>query len=85
MTRASIDLREELSRRGWITGSSLVMTTFEKRIRSSAGDAINLTGKSPKACPAPREKIFRFCVGANHFPIRRVPPDLRGVSRSSRT
>jgi hypothetical protein len=27
---------------------------------------IDLTGKSPKVCPALRAKIFRFCRRANH-------------------
>src|ERR1019366_5738863 len=28
---------------------------------------IDLTGKSPKVCPALRAKIFRFCRRANHW------------------
>ena len=46
---------------------------------------INLTGKSPKTCPAPRVKIFRFPSDPNQRLFPRCPVSTRGVSRSSRT
>jgi hypothetical protein len=41
----------------------------------------NPTGKSPKTCPAPLLKIFRFSVCANHLHIRRRPVPHRGAAR----
>ncbi len=43
---------------------------------------IDPTGKSPKTCPAPSRKIFRFAIGANHLPVRRCPVPLRGALRN---
>jgi hypothetical protein len=78
MTRASINLREKLSRRVMDHRVKPGDDDFEKHVRSSTGDVINPTGKSPKACPAPSRKIFRFAIQPNHLPIHRRPASPEG-------
>jgi hypothetical protein len=41
------------------------LPAMANQIRAFGLRQINPTGKSPKVCPAPREKILRFCRRAN--------------------
>ena len=46
---------------------------------------IFLRAQADLGCPVPFAKIFPFRLCPNQIYINRVPPPLRGVSRSSRT